>query len=213
MRLLLGLTILILTGCSLQRNRRVPMPIMNSIEVSQSFSDSLKTSGIEKILVYHKKHGMSQREYYIFWLDTDLQLRRINETGIFKLNSWEMVGFYRGNRLFEFFDKNQRKLNHDSIPETNMSHYPYADIHVMYGDSVTDFHLPNGIQSSENSSPYQLARLVESILFNLEQRTYWEHTGKKMKYYPKNFDPTRKKWQKWQRNKIRNGEIWDDYYH
>ncbi|WP_188466610.1 hypothetical protein [Marivirga lumbricoides] len=59
---------------------------------------------------------------------------------------------------------------------------------------MTNFHLPNGIQSSENSSPYQFARLIESTLFNIESGTYWKQAEKKMKYYPKNYELNKQKW-------------------
>lgn len=213
MRFLIGLTFLISLGCSVHRQSKQPMPYLNSIEESKAFSDSLRTNGIDKILVYHKKHGMSLRNYYIFWIDNELQLRKINEHGIFKPNSWEVIGYYRDDRLFEFFQKNQRKLNQDTIPELNWSHYPYSDIQMAYNDSVTDFHLPDGIHSSENSSPYQFARLIESTLFNIEQGTYWQQAEKKMKFFPKKYDPTKEKWQNWRSDKIREGVIWDDYYH
>ncbi len=202
-----------MTSCSIQRQQRYPMPYLNSIEESKAFSDSLLTSGIDKIIVYHKKHGMYLREYYIFWMDNDLHLRKINQNGIFKPNSWEMIGFYREDRLFDFFQKNEKQLNQDTTPELNWYHYPYSDIQVVNNDSVTNFHLPNGIQSSENSSPYQFARLIESTLFNIESGSYWEQAEKKMKYYPKNYDPDKQKWQIWEQEKIRDGEIWDDYYH
>ena len=189
------------------------MLYLNSIEESKAFSDSLRTKGIDKIIVYHKKHGFSLREYYIFWFDTDLHLRRINGEGVFKPNSYEMIGFYRNDRLFEYFKDNQRTLNQASIPELNWSHYPYSDIKVVYNDSVTNLHLPMSIQSQENSTPYHFARLIESTLFNFEQRTYWAQAEKKMKFYPKKYDPTKEKWQDWERDKIRDGKIWDDYFH
>lgn len=189
------------------------MQYLNSIEESKTFSDSLRANGIDKVIVYNKKHGFSLREYYIFWFDTELHLRRINAEGIFKPNSWEMIGFYRNYRLFEYFKKNQRTLKQGSIPELNWSHYPYSNIQVVCNDSVTDLHLPMGIQSIENSSPYHFARLIESTLFNIEQGTYWAQAEKKMKFYPKRYDPNKEKWQNWKRDKISSGEIWDDYYH
>ena len=211
-RFILGITILVLASCSLQKTYKYPMPYLNSIEESKSFTDSLRKCGIDKIIVYHKKHGMSLRQYYIFWIDTDLQLRNINANGIFKPN-WEMIGFYRNARLFEFFQVNRLQLHLDSIPESNRSHYPYSDIQVFYSDSTSNFHLPYGIQSTEDLSPYHFARLIESTLFNIERRGYWQQAEKKLKYYPKNYDPQKQKWQLWKLRKIRNGEIWDDYYH
>ncbi|QNR24543.1 hypothetical protein [Croceimicrobium hydrocarbonivorans] len=210
MRFTFGILILVLTGCSLQRQHNYPMPYLNSIEESKRFTDSLRSSGIDQIIVYHKKHGMSPRDYFIFWFDTDLHLRQINATGIFKLNSWEMIGFYRGDGLFNFFKDNQIRMSQDSIPEDTWSHYPYSDIEVILQDSVTSLHLPNGIQSSENSGPYQFARLIESTLFNIERKTIWVPAEKKMKYYPKNYDPNKLKWQEWRLEKISKGEIWDD---
>ncbi len=135
---------------------------------------------------------MAQSSYYIFWEEEELELRLINENGIFKPNTWDMIGMYRDNRLFEFYQKNKAQLFRDSIPESNWLHYPYVDIQIIINDSAVKLHLPNGINSSENSMPYQLARLIESTLFNVEQGSSWEQAEKKMKYFPKNHDRLKK---------------------
>lgn len=202
-----------LLGCSVERHHRYPMPYLNSIKESEKFTDSLQEIGVERILVYHKKHGMSQRNFYIFWKGEELEIRLINANGVFKPNSWDMIGFYRDDRLFEFFQKYEVQLYKDSISNSNWLHYPYVDIKIVINDSVSKIYLPNGINSSENTPPYQFARLIESTLFNIEHGTYWQEAEKKMKYFPKHYDPTKEKWQNWEREKIDEGDLWNDYFH
>ncbi|AEV33112.1 hypothetical protein [Owenweeksia hongkongensis] len=162
----------------MQRQLRNPVPNVSLFEESKTFTDSLIANGVDTILVYHKQHGMYLRSYYIFWKGEQLEVRLINENGIFNLNSWDMVGLYRNERLFEFYQKHEKELNQSTIPEASISHYPYVDIAVIIDPKLLELHLPWGVISSFDSSPYQFARLIESILFNIEQSTYWEKDEK-----------------------------------
>jgi hypothetical protein len=200
------------------------MAYLDSRLESKNFVDSLKRNGIDTILLYHKKHGY-HREYFVFWLDkSELQLRNIKSTGIFEITNWNRNGFYRDKKIFDFYIKHKNTIDTDKLEEYNVriegtdtfriyvSHYPYVDINIFIGKETKIYHLPNGINSNLDNTTFHLARLIESTIYNLEQ-TGWKEAEKKFKYYPKNYDPTKEKWKEWRLEKIRNGEIWDDYYH
>jgi 5-hydroxyisourate hydrolase-like protein (transthyretin family) len=189
------------------------MPYLDSRLESKNFIDSLNQIGIDTVLLYHKKHG-NFREYFIFWLNkAELQVRKVNSTGIFEIGDWNFNGFYRDKNIFTFYTVNKDKIDSDKIEEVNWSHYPYVDISVTIAKTNKQYHLPFGINSPSDNTTYHYARLIESTIYNLENSSYWKQAEKKLKYFPKNYDPTKEKWENWKREKINSGEIWDDYYH
>jgi hypothetical protein len=223
---LIVLTNVIITSCSTRRHSNYVMPYIDSRLESNNFVDSLKQNGIDTILLYHKKHGYF-REYFVFWLDKSvLQLRKINATGIFEIANLNQNGFYRDKRIFSFYLKNHETIDSDKVEKEVIvivgtdtllkslpSHYPYVDIKIIIGKTIKEFHLPYGINSELDNSVFHFARLIESTIYNLELSTYWKEAEKRIKYYPKNYDPKKEKWEKWRQEKINNGEIWDDYFH
>ena len=200
------------------------MSYLDSRLEAKSFVDSLKKFGIDTVLTYHKKHGYS-REYFIFWVTkSELQLRKINSTVIFEIGDWSFNSFYRGNRIFTFYINHQTEIKTADLFETMVfkkndsitliaalpSHYPYVDIDITIDTSRCSLHLPYGVNSDLDNSAFHLVRLIESTIYNLENTSYWSEAERKIKLYPKRYDPQKKKWQNWERE---NGKIWDDYYH
>jgi len=201
------------------------MPYLDSRIESKNFVDSLKNNGIDTILLYHKKHGYA-REYFVFWLDnSELQLRNIRSTGILEIADWNRNGFYRDKKIFDFYQKHKTIIDNDKLEEAILeingndtvklyfSHYPYVDINITIGQETTTYHLPNGINSALDNTVFHFARLIESTIYNLEETGHWKEAERKFKYYPRKYDPTKDKWENWRREKINNGEIWEDYYH
>lgn len=212
-------------GCSLSRPSQYLMPYLDSRIESKNFVDSLKNNGIDTILLYHKKHGYA-REYFVFWLDnSELQLRNIRSTGILEIADWNRNGFYRDKKIFDFYQKHKTIIDNDKLEEAILeingndtvklyfSHYPYVDINITIGQETTTYHLPNGINSALDNTVFHFARLIESTIYNLEETGHWKEAERKFKYYPRKYDPTKDKWENWRREKINNGEIWEDYYH
>ncbi|MBX2905426.1 MAG: hypothetical protein KF744_05270 [Taibaiella sp.] len=226
--LLLILSVFIFLACSASKNRKYPMPYLDSRIETERFVDSLRKAGIDTILAYHKKHGYSTRQHFVFWIaKSELQLRNINSMGIFEINNWDMLGFYRNQRIFTFYIDHKDEMRRDINSKTEVvqvndsvtllsglpSHYPYVDIDVFIDTVVGSHHLPFAIESNLDNCSFHFARLIESIIYNLEKSSYWSEAERKLKYYPKRYDPTQEKWQKWELDKISRGEIWDDYYH
>lgn len=200
------------------------MPYLDSRTESKNFVDSLKQSGIDTVLLYHKKQG-NLREYFVFWLDkSEPQLRKINSTGIFEIADRNRNGLYRDKRIFQFYSKHKASIDTAKLDDNitvvgtdtswvHESHYPYVDIKITVGKNEKAYHLPYGINSKLDNSIFHFARLIESKIYNLEKTTGWKQAEKPLKHYPKNYDPTKEKWQNWRRDKINSGEIWDDNYH
>jgi len=223
--LILAIFTILIGGCSTTKHSRYLMPYLDTRLESKNFVDSLKQNGIDTILLYHKKHGFT-REYFLLWLDkSELQIRIIGSTGILEIADWHGNGFYRDKRIFDFYLRHKNSIDSDKLEEDNIkivgndtfrvsvSHYPYVDINITIGGETKTYHLPNGINSRLDNTAFHFARLIESTIYNLGQSVHWREAEKKYKYYPKNYNPTKKKWQDWQLEKIRNGVIWDDYYH
>ena len=203
------------------------MPYLDSRVEAGKFKDSLKKICIDTLLVYHKKHG-SSRDYYIFWFSkSELQIRKINATGVFEIGDFSMSGLYRDCRIFSFYAKHKREIDSSELTETFISytsdgrmllssvgsHYPYVDIEVNMAGNTGEYHLPYGSNSGLDNSAFHFVRLIESVIYNVETQSYWKEAEKKMKYFPKRYDPKKEKWQKWELNKLKDGDIWDDYYH
>jgi hypothetical protein len=223
-KILAILTILI-GACSTKKNSRYLMSYLDARLESKNFVDSLKKNGIDTLLLYHKKHGFS-REYFVLWLDkSELQIRNISSTGILEIADWHGNGFYRDKRIFDFYAKHKNTIDTDKLEEDNIeivgkdtfrvsfSHYPYVDISITIRQETKTYHLPNGTNSKLDNTAFHFARLIESTIYNLGQSTRWKEAEKKHMYYPKNYNPTKRKWQNWELKKNRSGEIWDDYYH
>jgi hypothetical protein len=219
-----GLSMFVL-ACSTTNNHKYRMAYLDSIKESSIYVDSLKQVGIDTILLYHKKHGF-YREYFVFWLhNSKLNLRKINELGITEIAEWNRNGYYKDKRIFEFYIKNSNIIETDKLREDNIkiigtdtfyyeiSHYPYIDIEITIGETTKSYHMPYGIRSKFDNQAFHFARLIESTIYNLEQTSHWKQAEKRFKYYPKNFNPYKKRWQKWEQKRIDNGEIWVDYYH
>ena len=223
------IAIFILVSCSTSKHTRYVMPYLDARLETKNFVDSLKKSGTDTILVYQKKHG-SFREYFIFWLSgSELQLRKINSTGVFEIGEWSMNGFYRDNRIFNYYLNHEREIKTDELYKFEIiktsdsantlsfwglpSHYPYVDIDITIDTTTGSYHLPYGVNSNLDNAAFHLARLIESTIYNLENSSHWRQAERKIKWYPKNYDPRKRKWQNWERVKISNGEIWEDYYH
>ncbi len=229
MRFLLTVFIMIfiLVSCKTSKHSKYIIPYLDSRLESKNFVDSLKKIGTDTILVYHKKHGFF-REYFILWLSkSELQLRKVNSTGIFEIGDWSRNGSYRDSRIFNFYIHHESEIKTDLLYETRVikkndsvtfieglpSHYPYVDIEITIDTTTGSYHLPYGVNSNLDNSAFHLARLIESTIYNLENSSYWRQAERKIKFYPRRYDPTKEKWQNWERSKINNGEIWDDYFH
>jgi len=217
----------LLGACSTNKysRSRYLMPYLDARIESKNFVDSLKRNGIDTILLYHKKHGFS-REYFLLWLDKyELQIRNISSTGILEIADWHGNGFYRDKRIFDYYITHKNTIDADKLEKVNikiegtdtfrisMSHYPYVDINITIGQETKTYHLPNGINSSLDNTVFHFARLIESTIYNLGNSVGWKEAEKKYKYFPKHYDPTKRRWQTWESERIGNGEIWNDYYH
>lgn len=223
--LILAISAILLSSCITAKHGRYLIPYLDARLESKHFVDSLKRNGIDTILLYHKKHGYS-REYFILWLENSvLQIRNISSTGIIQIGDWQSNALYRNKRLFEFYVANKNRIDTDRLENVrtiikgadtfriSFSHYPYVDIAVTLGQETKTYHLPYGISSSLDNSVFHFARLIESTIYNLGHNTSWKEAEKKYKYYPRNYDPNKKRWRKWQQKKERNGDIWEDFYH
>ena len=212
---LLLLLVLFVTSCvSTKYRTRYLLPYLDSRKESKLFVDSLIKIGIDTILLYHKKHGYN-REYYLFWLDkSDLQLRKINSFAITKIDDYSgLNGFYRDDKIFDFYFKHKKNIDTDSNQDPTSYHYPYVDIIVTIGNESRNYHLPDGINSDSDNTTYHWARLIEGKIYNLSNSVKWKEAEKKYKNYPIKFDRKKKKWQEWEMRKMSNGEIFEDYYH
>lgn len=224
--LLIVLVFACIGACSIPKQSRDLLPYLNIIEASSQYIDSLSLSGVDTILLYHKKHGYD-REYFVLWLEkSELQIRNIRKTGILEISDCHTNGYYRDIRIFDFYQKHKKQIENDSIDfrirhikegeviyQELPSHYPYVEIFMIVGKETKKYHLPYGINYSSDNVSYHLARLIESTIYNLIENCNWIEAEKKFRYYPKRFNPEKEKWQDWKRIKIRDGEIWDDSYH
>lgn len=223
--ILFAILTILTASCSATKPSRYLMPYLDPRLEAKNFVDSLKHSGIDTILLYHKKHGFS-REYFLLWPDkSELQIRNIHSTGILKIADWQRNGFYRDKKIFNFYLQHKSTIDTDKLVVENFeivgadtvkvldSHYPYVEINITIGQETKTYHLTNGINSNLDNTVFHFARLIESTIYNLGRSVRWTEAEKKYKYYPKNYNPTKAKWQNWRLRKITNGEIWSDNYH
>lgn len=198
----------IFLSCSTTQHHKYLMPYLDSKLESKHFVDSLILSGKDTIMVYYI--GQSVYEYYIFWFDkSELQIRKVEAYGIFEIADWTFGGLYRDRRIFKFFTANKAKIYTDTIDKSDLFQYHYVNIELIFDTTYQIFHLPHGVHSKYDNTIYHFARLIESTIFNIEHSSGWKQAEKKVKYFPRNYDPNKKKWQKWREEKTKEGKVYD----
>ena len=197
------------------------MPYLDPRIESNNFVDSLKNNGIDTILLYHKKQGYT-KEYFVLWLDnSELQLRNISSRAIVEIADWNKIEVYRFKKIFDYYIQHKNTIDNDQLYEENfiiegadtikifVSNHTFVDIDITIGKESKKYELVFALYKNVDNTAFQFAQLIDSTI-NIEQSTRWKVAEKKFKYYPKNYDPTKKKWQDWKLEKIRNGEIRED---